>query len=80
MLLFAMLGGVVADRVPKRRLLIATQSVMAVLALILALDVTAGTVQIWHVYVLALCLGMANAANMPAQQVSRLRWSAKRIC
>jgi MFS family permease len=68
MLLFAMLGGVVADRVPKRSLLIATQTVMAVLALILALDVTAGTVQIWHVYILALCLGMANAANMPAQQ------------
>jgi MFS family permease len=68
MLMFAMLGGVVADRVPKRRLLIATQTFMAILALILALDVTAGTVQIWHVYILALCLGMANAANMPAQQ------------
>jgi MFS family permease len=67
-LFFGMLGGVIADRVPKYRLLVVTQSVMTILALILAIDVTAGTVQIWHVYVLAGALGIANAVNNPAQQ------------
>ncbi|HTE85829.1 MAG TPA: MFS transporter, partial [Dehalococcoidia bacterium] len=68
MLFFALIGGVIADRVPKHKLLVVTQTVMAILALILAIDVSAGTVRIWHVYILALCLGLANAANMPAQQ------------
>jgi MFS family permease len=67
-LLMGLLGGVIADRVPKYRLLVVTQSVMTVLALILAVDVTAGTVQIWHVYLLATALGVANAINNPAQQ------------
>lgn len=67
-LFFSLLGGVIADRVPKYRLLVVTQSIMAILALILAVDVTAGTVRIWHVYVLAALLGIANAANMPTQQ------------
>lgn len=68
MLCFSLVGGVMADRVSKHKLLIVTQSIMALLALILAIDVSTGMVQIWHVYILALCLGMANAANMPAQQ------------
>lgn len=68
MLFFATLGGVVADRVSKYRLLTITQAIMAILALILAVDVTARTVQIWHVYVLASLLGLTNAANMPTQQ------------
>ena len=67
-LFFTSFSGVIADRVPKHRLLVVTQSVMAVLALVLAIDVTAGTVRIWHVYVLAALLGMANAANIPTQQ------------
>jgi MFS family permease len=67
-LLMGLLGGVIADRVPKYRLLVVTQSVMTVLALILAVDVTAHTVRIWHVYLLAAALGIANAINNPAQQ------------
>ena len=67
-LFFSLLGGVIADRVPKYRLLVVTQAVMAVLALVLAFDVSAGTVRIWHVYMLAALLGLANAANMPTQQ------------
>ena len=67
-LFFTSISGVIADRVPKYRLLVVTQSVMAVLALVLAVDVTSGMVRIWHVYVLAALLGMANAANIPTQQ------------
>lgn len=67
-LLFALLGGVIADRFPKHRLLTVTQSAMAVLALVLALDVSAGTVRIWHIYILAILLGVCNAINMPTQQ------------
>jgi MFS family permease len=67
-LLFSLAGGVLADRVSKYRLLAVTQTVMALLALILALDVSAGTVQIWHIYILATLLGTANALTMPTQQ------------
>jgi MFS family permease len=67
-LFFGLLGGVIADRVPKYRLLVITQVIMALLALILAIDVTAGTVQIWHVYILAAGLGVTNAINNPTQQ------------
>ena len=68
MLAFALVGGVVADRVPKRRLLMATNSVAALQALALGLLVTAGSVRLWEVYVLALLLGLINAFNGPAQQ------------
>ena len=68
MLVLGLAGGVLADRVPKHRLLVGTQAAMALLALILAVDVSAGTVQIWHVYLLATLLGVANVINMPSQQ------------
>jgi MFS family permease len=67
-LLFSLIGGVFADRLPKYRLMVVTQSAMALPALLLAIDVTAGTVQIWHIYILAFMLGIANAMNMPTQQ------------
>jgi MFS family permease len=66
--LLAPLGGVLADRFDKRKALIWTQVAAAGQALFLfALTVT-GVVQIWHVYVLALVLGMINAVNMPVRQ------------
>lgn len=67
-LFFALLGGVVADRFPKNRLLVVTQSTMAILALILALDVSAGTVQVWHIYVLATLLGLVQSVDAPTRQ------------
>ncbi len=66
-LLFGLFAGVVADRVPKRNLLIATQVAMAALASILAVLVATGTVALWHVFLLALGLGIANAFDMPAR-------------
>jgi predicted MFS family arabinose efflux permease len=64
--LFMLYGGVVADRVAKRNLLLITQSTMMLLALILAGLSFAGIVQPWHVLVLAVALGTANAFDAPA--------------
>ena len=68
MLLLSPLAGVLADRVSKRRLLITTQSVMAVQALGLALLVWLGHVQYWHVLIMAAIYGLANTLDIPARQ------------
>ena len=59
--IFVLFAGVVADRVPKRSFLLATQSVAMSQALVLTVLVWSGQVQLWHVYVLALMLGLAHA-------------------
>ncbi len=64
---FMMYGGVVADRISKRKLLIITQSIMMVLAFILAALVFTGAVKAWHILILALGLGTANAFDAPAR-------------
>jgi MFS family permease len=61
-------GGVIADRVPRRTLMIITQSVMMVLAFVLAGLVFFDLVQPWHILVLAFLLGTANAFDTPARQ------------
>jgi MFS family permease len=67
-LLLSPFAGLVADRIPKRRLLQMTNVGMAVPAIILGVLTLTGTVQIWHVYVLALILGVASAFDAPARQ------------
>ena len=61
-------SGSLADRVSRRAMIVATQTVMMVLAFILAALTWTGTVQVWHVMVLALALGAANAVDIPARQ------------
>src|ERR1700742_1648585 len=61
-------GGVVADRVDKRRLMIALQSAMGVQALILGLLSVTGVVKVWEIGVLAAVLGFNNAFENPARQ------------
>jgi MFS family permease len=61
-------AGLVADRIPKRRLLQATNVGMAVPAIILGVLALTGAAEIWHVYVLALLLGVASAFDAPARQ------------
>jgi MFS family permease len=61
-------GGVVADRVSRRTLLVITQSVMMVLAFVLAGLTFFHVVQAWHVVMLAFCLGIANSFDAPARQ------------
>jgi len=66
--LFATIGGIVADRVDRRRIIIVTQSVSMVLPLTLAALTLSGHVRVWHVFVLATCLGIVNAFDIPARQ------------
>ena len=68
MLLFGLWGGLLADRYPKRRLLLITQVVMGLLAVALATLTLAGVVQVWQVYLIALGLGFATVVDNPARQ------------
>jgi MFS family permease len=68
MLAFGAWAGLAADRLDKRRLLLVTQTSMAVLALVLGVLTATGAVRLWMVYALALLLGCATAFDMPARQ------------
>jgi MFS family permease len=61
-------GGVVADRVDKRRLMIALQSAMGVQALLLGVLTVAGAIHVWEIGILAALLGFNNAFENPARQ------------
>lgn len=65
--LFTLFGGVVADRISRRNLMVITQSAMLVLAFILAALAFTNAVQPWHILVLAFLLGVANAFDAPAR-------------
>ena len=67
-LLFSLFGGVLADRAPKRQLLVCTQAVMGVQALAFALLISSGQIQLFQVYLLAAVLGIANALDNPTRQ------------
>ena len=66
--LFATVGGTVADRVNRHRIIVATQSASMVLPLVLAALTLTHTVRVWHVFVLAGILGVVNAFDIPARQ------------
>jgi MFS family permease len=68
MLLFGALGGVVADRMDKRRLLMFTQAAMALPALTLWLLASSGVVQPWMIFALVFVRGAVNAIDNPARQ------------
>ena len=67
-LLFGPFGGVLVDRLPKRRVLFFTQFASGVPAVILGVLVTTGSVRFWHVYVLAACLGLVATVDNPIRQ------------
>ncbi len=67
-LLLGSFGGLVADRVDKRRLLFFTQGAAGLVALALAILTLAGNIELWEVYVLATCLGLVNLFDNPARQ------------
>ena len=67
-LVFGAYGGVVADRLDKRRVLIVTQVLFLVQALALFLVVVTGVVDLWMVWGLALALGLVNVFDGPARQ------------
>lgn len=67
-LLLSTLGGSLADRFSKRLLLLGTQTAMALNSILLGVLVTSGHVQLWHVYLCAIILGIATAIDNPARQ------------
>jgi MFS family permease len=66
-LLLSPYGGVVADRFDKRRVLFATQIVMAATALVLGAVVVADVVAMWQVYLVVLVFGCAQAIDNPTR-------------
>jgi MFS family permease len=66
--LFSPLGGIAADRINRRYIVITTQIAAMLLALILAALTLLGKVQVWHVFVLASLLGVVNAFDIPGRQ------------
>jgi len=66
--LVAPLGGIVADRHNRQRVVIATQTASMILAAILAALTLTGLVQVWHIFVLAALLGVVNAFDIPGRQ------------
>lgn len=68
MLLFGLWGGVIADRFPKRRILMVTRASMGVVSLILGLLVLTGGAHLWHIYALAFGLGLITTVDNPSRQ------------
>jgi MFS family permease len=68
LLLFSLQAGMIADRYPKRLILMITQASMGGLALILGVLAITGEVRIWQVYLLAFGLGLATVVDNPTRQ------------
>jgi MFS family permease len=66
--LLAPIGGAVADRHNRHRILISTQTAAMVLAFALAALTLTGHIQVWHIFALAAALGLVNAFDIPARQ------------
>src|SRR5574342_2754 len=67
-MLFALYGGVLADRLPKRRSLVITQTLLMIQAAIFALLVATATIQLWQIYLLAVTQGLISAIDNPLRQ------------
>jgi MFS family permease len=67
-LLFSLPAGTLADRVPRRSVLVTTQTCAMLLALTMALLTFSGRIQVWHIILLAALLGMVNAFDAPTRQ------------
>ncbi len=68
MMLLSLFGGVLADRLPKHRVLLTTQTAALVQAVIFGTLVATGTIQLWHIYILAVFSGIINAIDNPVRQ------------
>lgn len=69
MLLFGLFGGVIADRFPKRNLLIGTQSAAVLLAATLAVLTLTGSIVVWQIWAISFLQGLAAVIDSPARQV-----------
>jgi MFS family permease len=67
-LLLAFVGGAVADRYDRKRVVIGTQTALMILAFILSFLTLTGVVRVWHIIILSVLLGIVNAFDMPVRQ------------
>lgn len=68
-LILAPFTGVITDRFDRRKILIITQVVSMILAIIFAILIQTNTIQIWHIFILTILLGTVNSLDMPVQMV-----------
>lgn len=68
LLLFSLYGGVIADRLDRRRILIVTQSMMGVISLAYAFLIWQGLIEYWHILIVAGLAGIVMAFQLPAAQ------------
>lgn len=68
MLCLSLVGGVTADRFPRRTVLLATQALLCSATVVIAVLTLARLLQVWHLALLALAQGIAFSFNMPARQ------------
>lgn len=66
-LTLVLLGGIIADRIDRRRLLLAAQSGVAVIILVIATLTVADLVAVWHIYAASFLMGTLHAVNMPTR-------------
>jgi MFS family permease len=79
-MVFSLFGGVLADRLPKRTLLIVAQSGALVQATIMWLLVVTGTIQVWQILFLAALLGITTALDTPTRQAFVGEMVVGKIC
>lgn len=65
--IFSLTGGVLADRMSRRKLLIITQSGAMILAFLLGLLTTSGLVKVWHIYLITFLTGAVTTFDQPAR-------------
>jgi MFS family permease len=66
-LLFAPLAGLLVDRVDRRRLVLCTQTGYMLLGVLQAVLTATGLIELWHVVIIAFCLGLAETLELPAR-------------
>lgn len=68
MLLFSLFAGVIVDRFPKKKILLFTQALFMLQAVIMTLLTWTGAIQYWHILVLSFLFGLTQTLDMPARQ------------
>ncbi len=71
-------AGVLVDRFDRRRIILFTQTLSMLQAVVLSVLVYTNTIQVWHIYVLGLFLGLVNAVDMPARQAFVVKMVSKK--